>query len=73
LANTVVAPVLIFLAEDELLVRRVVVAALEEAGFSVLQATSGDDALAMLEKAEAALIRAVVTDVDLNTAPTPSA
>src|SRR5690348_10777517 len=58
------APIIVFVVEDQNLVREMIVPSLEEAGFTVLEADSGDAALRTLkEKGEA--IRALVTDVDL--------
>ena len=64
------APVIVFVVEDEFLIREAVGAALEEAGFTVLFAHSGDEAIAILEKGNAPPIRALVTDIDLHTEAT---
>jgi CheY-like chemotaxis protein len=52
----------VLLVEDEALVRKVVSRILERAGYRVLVAASGDEALAMCERI-ATLIDALVTDV----------
>jgi DNA-binding response OmpR family regulator len=54
----------VLLVEDEFLLRELLVEPLEEAGFSVLAAKSGEDAVIVLER-EGAGIRAVLTDVNL--------
>jgi CheY-like chemotaxis protein len=61
------APVVVFVVEDEVLIQAVVCPALEDAGFSVMVASSGDDAVSILEKDEPPPIRALVTDVALRT------
>jgi CheY-like chemotaxis protein len=58
------SPVVVLVAEDEALVQEVVIAALEDAGFSAIVASSGDQALSILTK-DASTIRALVTDIDL--------
>jgi DNA-binding NtrC family response regulator len=59
------APLIILVVEDEQGVRDVVVNFLEEAGFCVEVAENGDKAIAMLEKPDGPLYRALVTDVDM--------
>jgi DNA-binding response OmpR family regulator len=61
------APVVIFLIEDELLIRELVSAGLEEAGYALLKASSGDEAVQILEGDAPPTIRAVLTDIDLGT------
>lgn len=60
-------PVIIFVVEDDLPLQEVIGPALEDAGFTVLIASNGDKAVAMLEKDDARTIRALVTDIDLGT------
>lgn len=57
-------PILIFIVEDEILIRDGLQAALEDAGFSVAMATSGEEAISMLD-AENASFKALVTDINL--------
>lgn len=59
------APLIVFVVEDEVLVQEVLVDPLEEAGFQVLVASSGTEAMKVLESDQAAAIRALVTDVNL--------
>lgn len=63
--DSAVAPIIVFVVEDEDLIRELIRPCLEEAGYCVLEAGNGDDALRLLESAEAKDIRALVTDVDL--------
>ncbi len=62
-------PVLILLVEDEALIRMNLEEELAEAGFDLLVATNGREALAEVE-ADAARLRAVVTDIRLGRGPT---
>ena len=64
------APLIVFVVEDDELVREVIEPALEEAGFGIVVASSGDEALQLLESKEASPIRAVVTDIDLRSKAT---
>jgi DNA-binding response OmpR family regulator len=59
------APLVILLVEDEMLIRELARTALEEAGFALLMAKEGDEAIVILEGAEGATIRGVITDVNL--------
>jgi CheY-like chemotaxis protein len=62
--DAVAAPVVVLVVEDQDLLRATVVPSLEEAGYTVVEASTGDAAVRTLqEKAET--IRALVTDVDL--------
>jgi DNA-binding response OmpR family regulator len=61
------SPIIVFVVEDEALIRELISPALEEAGFGVLTATNGEQAICILEEENGPLIRAVVTDVDLGT------
>jgi DNA-binding NtrC family response regulator len=54
----------VLVVEDEFLIRELLVEPLEEAGFAVLTANSGEDAAEILER-EGVAIRAVLTDVNL--------
>lgn len=56
-------PVLLYV-EDEILIQGALLAALEEAGFSVLVADGGEQALAVLA-AEFQSLHGLITDVDL--------
>ena len=56
--------VLIFLVEDELAIQDVIEIALEEADYAVAKASSGEEAIKMLE-ANGADYRALITDVNL--------
>lgn len=60
-----VAPVLILVVEDQALIHDMMRSALEEAGFVVLVASTGADAIALLEGDQCGPIRAVVTDINL--------
>jgi DNA-binding response OmpR family regulator len=65
--NPATIPVVVFVVEDDPMLQQVVGAALEDAGFAVVVAHSGDEALVILDKNDPVPIRAVVTDVDLGT------
>jgi CheY-like chemotaxis protein len=60
----VIPSVLIFLVEDEISIQELLEVTLEEGGFAVAKACSGEEALAMLE-ADGANYRALITDVNL--------
>jgi CheY-like chemotaxis protein len=55
-------------AEDDVLVSESLVASLEEAGYKVLLATNGTDALVKLNELSASLV-AFITDVNLGSGP----
>jgi two-component system, response regulator PdtaR len=57
------APPLVLVVEDELLVRMNALSLLEEAGFGVLEAGSADEAIAVLERRKD--IRIVFTDINM--------
>ena len=57
-----VEPLLVLLVEDEALIHDLIGPALEDAGFKVIAALSGEEALSLLDSNEP---RAVVTDIDL--------
>jgi DNA-binding response OmpR family regulator len=61
--------VLVFLVEDEALIQELVEHALQKAGFDVVGANSGKEAIAMLE-ADGVEFRALVSDVNLGGGPT---
>jgi DNA-binding response OmpR family regulator len=63
------AAIPVLVVEDELLLQEVIGPPLEDAGFAVLFASNGDDAVGMLE-VDASSVRALVTDVDLGRHPT---
>ena len=56
--------ILIFVVEDEALIQMTLQDALKEGGFSVVQATTADQAMQMLD-AEGADYKALITDVNL--------
>lgn len=56
--------VLVFVVEDEVAIQDVLQAALEDAGFAVSTASSGEDAIQQLD-ANGADFRALITDVNL--------
>jgi DNA-binding response OmpR family regulator len=60
-------PIIIFVVDDEILIVETIRPALEDAGFAVLTASDGDEAIRLLEGENAPLIRALVTDIDLGT------
>ena len=57
------APPLVLVVEDELLVRMNALSLLEEAGFGVLEAGSADEAISLLERRKD--IRIVFTDINM--------
>jgi DNA-binding response OmpR family regulator len=63
-ADSPVMP-LILLVEDELLISDMLVAALEDAGFSTLVASGGDGAVQLLKESGDA-IRGLITDINLD-------
>jgi CheY-like chemotaxis protein len=69
--STPVAPLVVLVVEDEQLLREMVEPALADAGYSVLLAHNGSEALKHLEerKSEEAPLRALVTDVQLGPGP----
>ena len=56
---------LLLLVEDEILISEVLVAALEDAGFSTLVASDGDSAITLLEQ-NGVTVRGLVTDINLD-------
>jgi len=69
--STPVAPLVVLVVEDEQLLREMVEPALADAGYSVLLAHNGSEALKYLEERESeeAALRALVTDVRLGPGP----
>ena len=69
--STPVAPLVVLVVEDEQVLRELVEPALADAGFSVLLAHNGSEALKYLEERESeeAPLRALVTDVQLGPGP----
>jgi len=69
--STPVAPLVVLVVEDEQLLRELVEPALADAGYSVLLANKGSEALKYLEERESeeAPLRALVTDVQLGPGP----
>jgi DNA-binding response OmpR family regulator len=59
------SPLVVFVVEDEALIQPLLVDPLEEAGFQVLVASSGGEAMKLLERQETGSIRALVTDIKL--------
>jgi DNA-binding response OmpR family regulator len=66
--NEPAAPPLVLVVEDEFFILTDLDAALRDGGFNVLGASSGSEALRLIE-AQGPLIRAIVTDVNLGTGP----
>ena len=58
------APPIILAVEDDVMIRELIRSALEEQGFQVETAITGDDAIAKLERNDPAF-RALITDIDL--------
>ena len=59
------SPLVVFVVEDEALIQPLLVDPLEEAGYEVLVASSGNEAIKLLERQENGSIRVLVTDVKL--------
>ena len=57
--------VLVFIVEDDFLIRQTLRDALEDGGYEVATASDGEEAVAMLE-AEASDARVLLTDVNLS-------
>ena len=60
---------LVFLVEDETFIQELVEHALEEGGYAVVKANSGEEAVAMLE-VDGTKFRALVSDINLGPGPT---
>jgi len=67
MASGPAAPILLYV-EDEAMTQGVVEAALREAGFEVLAASDGDEALALLG-AKSGVLRGLITDINLGDGP----
>ena len=67
MASDTTAPVLLYV-EDETLTQGLVETALREAGFAVLTASDGHEALAQLD-AHKATVRGLITDINLGDCP----
>jgi len=67
MASGSAAPILLYV-EDEAITQGLVEAALREAGFDVLMASDGGEALAQLE-AKSDLLRGLITDINLGDCP----
>jgi two-component system, cell cycle response regulator CpdR len=65
-ADALAMPLILFV-EDEALISDMVVGALEEAGFSILVASSGEAGMALLSE-HGHEIRGLITDINLNAA-----
>jgi CheY-like chemotaxis protein len=59
------SPLVVFVVEDEVLIQDLLVDPLQEAGYRVLVASSGGEAMKLLEGQEARSVRALVTDIKL--------
>ena len=59
------SPLVVFVVEDEVLIQELLIEPLEDAGYQVLAASSGGEAMKLLEAQEAESIRALITDVNL--------
>lgn len=62
-------PILVFLVEDEIFIQELVEATLEDGGFAVATANTGEAAITVLE-VDGAKIRALVSDINLGRGPT---
>ena len=58
-------PLIVFVVEDQEPVQELLIHPLQEAGYGVLLASSGTEALDLLESKKSASIRALVTDINL--------
>jgi DNA-binding response OmpR family regulator len=67
MASGSAAPILLYV-EDEPITQDLVAAALREAGFEVLTASDGDEALAQLG-AQSGALRGLITDINLGDCP----
>jgi len=67
MASGSAAPILLYV-EDELITQDLVEAALREAGFEVLIASDGDEALAQIG-AKSEVLRGLITDINLGDCP----
>ena len=61
---------LLLYVEDEKIIQSSMIAVLEEAGFELLVASSGEEGLDYLETEKKGRIRGLITDVDLGRGPT---
>src|SRR5690348_5425999 len=61
-------PLVVFVVEDEVLIQELLVDPLQEAGYQVLVASSGGEAIKLLEAEQTGSFRALVTDVNLGAA-----
>lgn len=59
------APLIVFVVEDEALIQEMLVSTLKDAGYGVVVASSGNQALNVMEGEQAESVRALVTDVRL--------
>ena len=64
-------PLVVFVVEDEVLIQEVLIDPLHEAGYQVLVASSGQEAIKLLEGEQTGSLRALVTDINLG-ATSPS-
>lgn len=63
-STATLAPIIILLTEDEFLIQDIVRHALEEAGYGILLASTGEEAIKILEAGDPS-IRVLVTDIEL--------
>ena len=59
------SPLLVFVVEDDVLIQDLLIDPLKDAGYEVLIASSGGEAIKLMEGQEAISIRALVTDIQL--------
>jgi DNA-binding response OmpR family regulator len=62
-------PIIVFVVEDQELLQELLIHPLEEAGYAVLLASSGTEAIDLLESEKGETIRALVTDINLGRSP----
>jgi CheY-like chemotaxis protein len=67
---TSIAPLVVLVVEDDAMIMELIEPALAEAGYSVLVAHNGGEALKQLEQEADAAIKALVTDIELGSGPT---
>jgi CheY-like chemotaxis protein len=59
------SPLVIFVVEDEAMIQELLIEPLKEAGYTILRASSGGEAITLLKGQETSSIRALVTDIKL--------
>jgi CheY-like chemotaxis protein len=68
-SGQVESPMVVFVVEDQELLQDLLIHPLQEAGYGILLASSGIEALDLLESEKSASIRALVTDIHLGNSP----